>query len=242
MKICALEMPARFGDPRGRLADLRGALAQGEPADLFLVPECALTGYVDPDLHFDLRPFAEPLDGPTTRAYRSLAGEHRIHLAGPVVEASGGAFFNSFVVVDPRGEVVGHYRKRHPWIPERWAARGTLPYPNLQIAGLRMTLAVCYDVHFLAREAPDLLAAADVLLFPSAWVDDDDTDLRTELFDMLVRRFGLTVVNANWGEGEPRLPGQGRSRIVGPGGVVQAPRLAGQVSRVAAEVLPRPAR
>jgi hypothetical protein len=47
------------------------------------------------------------------------------------------------------------------------------------------------------------------------------------------------VVNANWGEGEPRLPGQGRSRIVGPGGAVEAPRLPGRVSAVAADISPK---
>ena len=241
MKICALEVPASFGDPRGRLADIRAALGRGDPADLVVVPECALTGYVSADLRFDLRPFAEPLEGPTSSAYRALAREHEIHFAGPLVEECQGAFFNSFVVVDPRGELVGHYRKRHPWLPETWATKGDLPYPDLQIAGLRLTLAVCYDVHFLAREAPETIAAADVVLFPSAWVDDGATDLRSGIFRTLVRRFGLTVVNANWGEGEPRLRGQGRSRIVGPGGVVEAPRLVGQVSRVVAEVLPKPA-
>jgi 5-aminopentanamidase len=239
MRICALEVPARFGDPRGRLAELRAVLAQGEPADLVLLPECALTGYVSPELRFDLRPFAEPLDGPTTAAYRALARTHGTHLAGPLIEASEGAFFNSFVVVDPRGELVGHYRKRHPWIPETWAARGNLPYPALEVAGLRLTLAICYDVHFLVREARHTLAAADVLLFPSAWVDDDATDLRAHLFQTLVDRFGLTVVNANWGEGEPRLPGQGRSRIVGPDGATEAPRLPGRISRVTADVGPK---
>jgi predicted amidohydrolase len=241
MKICALEVPAGFGDPDGRLADIRSALEQGEPADLIVVPECALTGYVSRDLRFDLRPFAEPLEGPTLSAYRALAREHKAHFVGPLVEQCLGAFFNSFVVVDPRGELVGHYRKRHPWFPETWATKGTLPYPDLRIAGLRLTLAVCYDIHFLASEARDTCAAADVLLFPSSWVDDGATDLRTGIFRTLVRRFGLTVVNANWGEGEPRVQGQGRSRIVGPGGAVEAPRLAGQISRVSAEVLPKPA-
>jgi len=241
MKICALEVPASFGDPRGRLTDIRAAIAQGESADLVVVPECALTGYVSPELSFDLRPFAEPLEGPTLTAYRALARDHAIHFAGPLVEELEGAFFNSFVVVDPWGELVCHYRKRHPWVPETWATKGSADYPRVPIAGLRLTLAVCYDIHFLAREAPDTLAAADVLLFPSAWVDDGAIDLRTGLFRGLVRRFGLTVVNANWGEGEPRLPGQGRSRIVGPDGAVEAPRLPGRISRVAAEVIRKPA-
>jgi predicted amidohydrolase len=239
MKICALEVPASFGDPNARLADLGAALARGEPADLVLLPECALTGYLSPDLRCDLRPFAEPLEGPTLDAFRAIARQHGTHLAGPLVEEAEGACFNTFVVVDPRGELVGHYRKRHPWFPERWATPGTGPHPELRLGGLRLTLAVCYDVHFLAREARDTLAAADVLLFPSAWVDDGPTDLRTDLFATLVRRFGLTVVNANWGEGEPLLPGQGRSRIVGPGGAVEAPRLPGRVSAVAADISPK---
>jgi 5-aminopentanamidase len=240
MKICALEVPAYFGDPHGRLADIDLALAQAAaPVDLVLLPECALTGYVSPDLRFDLRPFAEPLLGPTLQAYKALAREHQVHLAGPLVERGEGAFFNSFVVVDPQGELLGHYRKRHPWFPERWASKGATPYLDLAIGGLRLTLAVCYDVHFVAEEASDTLAAADVLLFPSAWVDDGAIDLRTEIFASLVRQFGLTVVNANWGPGEPRLPGQGRSRIVGPAGGIEAPPGAGRISRVVAEVLPR---
>jgi predicted amidohydrolase len=241
MKICALEVPAGFGDPGGRLADVRAALERGERADLIVLPECALTGYVSPQLDFDLRPFAEPLEGPTLNAYRALARAHEAHFVGPLVEESEGAFFNSCVVVDPQGELLGHYRKRHPWFPETWASEGTLPYPDLRIGGLRLTLAVCYDVNFLAREAPDTCAAADVLLFPSSWVDEGATDLRTGIFRTLVRRFGLTVVNANWGQGDPLVPGQGRSRIVGPGGAIEAPRLDGRISRVCADVLPKSA-
>jgi predicted amidohydrolase len=242
MKICALELPACFGDPRGRLADVRAALTQGEPTDLVLLPECALTGYVSADGAFDLRRFGEPLEGPTLDAYRALAREHRTHLAGPLVEESAGACFNSFVVVDPQGALCGHYRKRHPWFPETWATKGSLPYPAMEIAGLRLTLAICFDVHFLAREAGDTLAWADVLLFPSAWVDGKTEDLRAQLLGALVRRFGITVVNANWGAGLPPLRGQGRSRIVAPGGVIEAPGLDGRVSRVAATITPKPAR
>jgi predicted amidohydrolase len=239
MKICALEVPASFGEPQARLGDVRAALAQGEPADLVVLPECALTGYVSGDLHFDLRPFAEPLEGPTLAAYRALARAHHTHLAGPVIEEHFGACFNSFVVVNPAGDLLCHYRKRHPWFPEAWATPGGLPYPTFALGGLTLMLAICFDVHFLAREAPDALTAADVLLFPSAWVDDGDKDLRAGIFATLVRRFGLTVVNANWGPGEPWLRGQGRSRIVGPGGVSEAPALPDRISRVSADVGPK---
>jgi predicted amidohydrolase len=238
MKICALELPASFGDPHGRLADVRAALAAEPPADLVLLPECALTGYISEELRCDLRPFAEPLEGPTLDTYRDLARTHAIHLAGPLIEDAGGAFYNSFVVVDPQGELRAHYRKRHPWFPERWAKKGDTPYPLLSIGELRVALAICFDVHFLGSEAGDVLALADVLLFPSAWVDDDETDLRGEIFAALVRRFGLTVVNANWGPGAPRLPGQGASRVVGPAGT-HLPRPLATIACVTAEVSPK---
>src|SRR4051794_31018422 len=45
MKIHALELPAKFGDPGGQLALIRAALAR-EAADLVVLQECALTGYV----------------------------------------------------------------------------------------------------------------------------------------------------------------------------------------------------
>jgi hypothetical protein len=51
-------------------------------------------------------------------------------------------------------------------------------------------------------------------LFPSAWVDEDETDGREVIFARLVRRFGISIVNANWGAGSPALQGQGGSRIV----------------------------
>ena len=68
---------------------------------------------------------------------------------------------------------------------------------------------------------PDALAASDALLFPSAWVEDRvGEDHRRELLGGLARRFGITVINANWGVGVPRVWGQGGSRIATPEGAV----------------------
>jgi len=99
------------------------------------------------------------------------------------------------------------------------------------------TLAICFDLHFLEREAVATLGATDVLLFPSAWVDEDDTDGRAVIFQRLRRKFGVSIVNANWGEGVPRLQGQGRSRIITATGSHEARALPGRAwSRVDADV------
>ena len=110
-----------------------------------------------------------------------------------------------------------HYRKRHPWAPEVWATPGKGPLPLLTIAGHTVTLAICFDLHFLRDESAAELTAADTLLFASAWVDETDA-LRMTLLTGLAITFSLNVVNANWGPGAPRIKGQGNSLIVDPAG------------------------
>lgn len=240
MRLALLELPARFGDPEQVFAELETLLADG-PCDLALVPECALTGYVDARGDFDLTRFAEPKDGPAAKRLAALASRFGVHLVAPLVERVGDRLFNTSVVLDPSGAEIARYRKRHPWPPEAraWATPGDLPHPLFGVAGVTFTIAVCFDVHFLAREIPDTLAAVDVLLFPSAWVDDGRADLRGPLFDGLRKRFGVAVANANWGDGEPPVRGQGRSRFVAADGKIVELPLAQGPARLDVEVVPR---
>jgi predicted amidohydrolase len=182
-----------------------------------LLPEASLTGYVSPRGEFDLARYAEPVDGASAQGLRALAVRHGAVVVGPLIEAGAdGRVYNATVGFAPDGARVIHYRKRHPWVPERWATRGELPYPLVSIGGRKLTLAVCYDGHFVADEAGDVLREADVLLFPSAWVDDEDT--RTPLLQEIAAAFDVAVVNANWGPGVVKLPGQGGSMILARGG------------------------
>lgn len=221
MRIALLELPARFDARAEALADAAGLLAGGPRVDLALFSELALTGYVSPSGDFDLASLAEPVDGPSLAGARELARSSGAHVAFPLVERDGAALYNAFGVVAPDGAPVLRYRKRHPWFPERWATPGDGPVAEFTLAGVRLALAICYDVHFLADESADALERADVLLFPSAWVDLGTTrDLRAPIFAELARSFDLVVANANWGPGAPRIGGQGTSRFVGPRGEI----------------------
>lgn len=212
LHVAALELPARWNQPETVLAEIDALLAGGPAPQLALLPETVVTGYVSPQRDFDLAPFAEALDGPTARAFAGLARRHGCHLAAPVVEREGDRVYNAFVVLAPDGARVAHYRKRHPWYPEAWASPGEAPPPVFDVDGAAVTMAICFDVQFVADDAASELRAADVLLFPSAWVERDDS--RGTMLPDLARRFDLAVVNANWGHGVPRVPGQGGSRVL----------------------------
>ena len=215
LRALALEVPARWGAPDETLAWVRARLVGRDDVDLVVLPEACLTGYVSPRGSFDPTALAEPWGGPISRGLASLARERRVHVAGPLIERDGDCVYNACIVVDPRGELVARHRKRHPWYPEAWATPGNAPHPLFEIAGVRLTIAICFDVHFLATEADDVLERADALLFPSAWVEDDPAgDARAPIFEDLARRFDVAIVNANWGPGDVRLVGQGGSRVV----------------------------
>jgi 5-aminopentanamidase len=231
LRVLVLELPARWNDREGafaEMAELLGPASKQAPGEarLVVVPELAFTGYVSPTLDFDLRRFAEPIDGPTVAAACAFARRHATHFAFPLVLREGPCVYNAIVWADPNGQIVATYRKRHPWLPERWATPGAAPTPLLAIAGLEVAIAICYDGHFLEQESAAVLARADLLVFPSAWVDDEDS--RMPLLQGLSRRFDLAIANPNWARGGVlEIPGQGGSVVLDASGGVLAGREAG---------------
>lgn len=213
LRVSVIELPAAWGDAAPAVELVDRALAEGPATDLAVLPEMSLRGYVSPAIEFDLSSFAEPLDGPTTVALAALAKRHRTHLVGPLVLAEGKSLFNATVGFAPDGSRLFLYKKRHPWIPEEWATAGSDPHPLFAIGAINITVACCYDVHFLAREAPETLDAADLLLFPSAWVEERDSRLRR--LAAIARAHRIHVAAANWGAGGVvAVKGQGGSAIL----------------------------
>ncbi|NUP11324.1 MAG: carbon-nitrogen hydrolase family protein [Polyangiaceae bacterium] len=239
LRVAVIELPARFGDVEAALADVEATLERGPASDLAVLPECSLTGYVDAVGHCDPTSFAEPIDGPTMTKIAALARTYDTAIGAPLIEQAGDAVYNAYVVVGRDGAVLHRYRKRHPWFPERWATPGDVPPSSFELGGVSIAVAICFDVHFLADESADVLSRTDALLFPSAWVDPDRVDLRAEIFDTLAAKFGISIVNANWGPGTPLVRGQGASRVVQHSGeIVQLPMAFGP-QRVDVTLSPR---
>jgi predicted amidohydrolase len=220
MLVTVLELAASWGESARVLDDVEAMLAAGPETELVLLPEAAIHGYVSPSRDFDLTRFAEPIDGPTAQRCAAIAAAQRIHFVAPLVLREAGAIYNAMACWNPRGERAFVYRKRHPWEPETWATPGDAPLPVVEILGRRVTIAICFDLQFIVEDSGPELQAAELLLFPSAWVERPDT--RPERLAGIAREFGLYVANANWAPGVVRVPGQGGSCIVGPDGDVLA--------------------
>ena len=221
MRLTALQLPARFDEQEEQLAFAEALLESGPRTDLVLLPEASLTGYVSPAGEFDLTSFAEPLEGPTHKSLAHLARRFDCLVVGPLIERVDEAVFNAVLGIAPDGSTVLHYRKHHPWFPEKWATPGPAPSPVVTWRDRKLTIAICFDVHFLEADAKGVLDEAELLLFPSAWVDDDEGDSRPPLLQGLAEHHSLAVLNANWGPGKPKVPGQGGSLFFDAQGVLQ---------------------
>src|SRR5215471_16312558 len=86
------------------------AKSAAEGANLICFPELCNTVYVpymeDPAL-FSL---AEPENGPSVVAANAIARQHQMVLVYPFFEKDGERFYNSAVVIGPRGEKLMKYR------------------------------------------------------------------------------------------------------------------------------------
>lgn len=128
---------------------------------------------------------AEALDGPTVARFAPLAARHGMVIALPLYElAADGRRFNTTVVLDADGSVLGSYQKTHiPTIGSQlhtmiapaergtertWFEPGETGWPVFATRYLRLGVYICYDRHFPEGWRALGLAGADYVVNPSA--------------------------------------------------------------------------
>jgi beta-ureidopropionase len=121
---------------------------------------------------------AEPEDGPTVTRMREVAREHKMVLVVPFFEeAQTGVYYNSAVVIESDGSVLGKYRKSHiphvgPCFWEKFYFKpGNLGYPVFESSVGKVGLIICYDRHFPEIGRALGLKGAEIVFNPSATVE-----------------------------------------------------------------------
>ncbi len=118
--------------------------------------------------------YAEPVPGPTTERVAALAKESSMVVVAPVYEEDQpGVYYNTAVVVDADGSMLGRYRKHHiPQVEgfyEKYYFRpGNLGFPVFQSAVGPIGVYVCYDRHFPEGWRALGLGGARIVFNPSA--------------------------------------------------------------------------
>ena len=112
---------------------------------------------------------AEPVPGPTTRALGDLARAKHAWLVAGLYERSGGAVYNTAVLLDRNGALAGSYRK--VYLPREEVEGGLTAgssYPVFSTDFGTVGLMICWDTQFADPARALALAGAELLLVPIA--------------------------------------------------------------------------
>jgi N-carbamoylputrescine amidase len=180
---------------------------------------------------------AEPTEGQIVSAMRSLAVRLEVHMVVPFFEAAPGhRYFNSSVLMDPHGDLVGLYRKSHiPRLHREGRANSeidekyyfepsALGYPSFPTSLGNIGMLICHDRHFPEAARVLALEGADVIVVPTASLGLPGSDSANDIWLTGLKAIAITnsvfvcgINRVGTERGETFL---GHSCLVGPDGDV----------------------
>ena len=172
-------------------------------AQVVVTPEGVLDGYVINEINGEKDPqkksllvsrfleLGEPIDGPYVRRACALSRQLEVYLVLGFLERRENRLYNSVIIIDPAGDIVGRYAKTH--FAQGYTVNPTcyLPgeeYPVFDTPFGKVGVLICYD-----RQLPEparilALKGAQLLFLPSygSYTDADGWNtvlLRTRAYE-----------------------------------------------------------
>lgn len=240
MKVAAIQMvSSTCVDANLQRADSLLAQAAAQGARLAVLPEYfCLMGQSDAD---KVRVREKPGSGKIQDFLADAARRHGLWLAGgtlPLEDPNPNRVRNSTLVFNPAGELVARYDKMHLFAfargTERYAEADSITPGTQPVAfdceGLRVGLAICYDLRF-----PELFralsqpAACDLFLLPAAFTHTTgEKHWEVLLRARAIENLAYLVGSAQGGVHENGRRTWGHSMIVDPWGEVLAMQAEGE--------------
>jgi N-carbamoylputrescine amidase len=186
----------------------------------------------------------DALAGPSISAMCAAAKRHAVIIVAPIYELDGttGKRFNTAVVIDESGGVLGKYRKTH--IPEGENERGEFHerfyygpsngelgewpanisknrfFPVFETSIGNIGAAVCYDRHFAGVMSTLASEGAELILSPAVTYGEKSQRMWEQEFEVDACRHNVFIAGSNRRGSEPPWNDEyfGASYIVGPNG------------------------
>jgi N-carbamoylputrescine amidase len=160
-------------------ANLRRTLAAAERAarhgaKIICTQELFRSQYFCQSENHDHFKLAEPIPGPSTRAFQSLARKHRVVVVASLFEKrAAGVYHNTAVVIDADGSLLGKYRKMHipddPLYYEKfYFTPGDLGFKSWQTKYAKIGVLICWDQWYPEAARLTAMQGAQILFYPTA--------------------------------------------------------------------------
>ncbi|MFI0716687.1 carbon-nitrogen hydrolase family protein [Streptomyces inhibens] len=214
-------------DNTAHAADWVTRCVEATGAELVVLPESVTTGFTPALTAEELWDLVEDLPGALCEPLRERARELGVHLVWGTYERGEhrGVVYNSAVLAGPDGQILGVYRKTHPFGPEL-RERGGWVTPGDQVTvvdtGLgRIGMIICFDGDYPELSRIQAVQGAEILCRPSALLRSADLwelTCRARAYDNHVYVIGANATGAD----PAGVLYFGNSLIVTPGAEVVA--------------------
>lgn len=157
--------PRHTKSPADSVTQFLDAIDRAVPGktDIILLPE-GITVIGTGKSYVDV---AEPVPGPTTNRLAAVAKRRSTYVAAGIYEREGSTVYNTAVLLDRSGRLIGKYRKNFLPYPE--VEGGLTPgndYPVFRTDFGTIGLMVCYDVFFPDPARALARQGAEIILLP----------------------------------------------------------------------------
>ena len=212
-------------------------------ADLIVLPELFNSGYQFISRREVAELSEEVPEGFTTRRLSEFAKDKKIWMVAGLPERAGRVFYNSAVLIGPKG-YVATYRKLHLFYEEKlWFKPGMNRFRSYDIVKARIGIMVCFDWFFPEAARSLALAGAEIICHPANLVLPYCPEaMVTRCLENRVFAITANRIGSERRGGKKRLTYIGQSEIVDPKGRIlfRAPR--NQETLKILEINPREAR
>ena len=189
-----------------KLVTMTRRCVEATGAELVVLPETATTGFTPGCSTEELWEVVSELPGPVVAPLREVAAELGIHLVVGTYErgADPATVYNASVLLDPAGEVLGVYRKTHPFTSEAVAGGGWVtPGDTVTVCDTelgRIGMIICFDGDYPELCRIQAVQGAEVICRPSALLRSADIwelTSRARAYDNHVYVIGANAVGTD---------------------------------------------
>ena len=229
MRIACVQMDVVYGDVAGTIGKVSQWIgkAADEKADVVLFPELILSGGYALDERF--RDVAETVPGPSTNLIANLARANRLNIIlGLAEKTESNVLYDTAVLIDRAGQIVGTYRKSHTYPPTESIFKRGEDLPVFKTDFGTIGLLICYDLEFPETARILALQGAEVIFHLVADWPEGVPGLPERIFDISFRsrtlenRIVLAICNRVGDDPDLKSHFYGLSRIVGTQGEIIA--------------------
>jgi len=155
MRVCLIPLRTKVREPAANVQLFIERLEQttAQKPELICLPECTFTGYLYSQA--DLEQFAEPVPGLTTKEMARLARCHNVAICFGMLESAEEGVYNTAVLIDRSGAIVGSHRKiieKPPFIKGNRVASIDTEFGKLGM----LICADLFDEEVIGQLDPDL--------------------------------------------------------------------------------------